>query len=267
MGGFLSVRDVRDATGCQPGGGMGAWAGWRPAWPGVGGAGRGPPGCDDGGSGPAPGAACAPLAVRPRPQAGGQFRDAVSPLWARPRLSGRRPVGGHPRPGASSAGRGPPGCDDGGSRPGVKGAPSSRRCAMAFGHPGLPSLHRYCLLRGRPPERGPGDPPAAGPGRPPAAGRWAVAGRGRPGMSPAPAQRPPGGGWCAIRLGMGAAPAQRPPGGVGCAIASAWARPRLIGRRPVGGGDRLVVRPIRRSGRRPVGRAPSSPAHRPQAGG
>ncbi len=143
---------------------------------------------------------------------------------------------------------------------------------MAFGHPGLPSLHRYCLLRGRPPERGPGDPPAAGPGRPPAAGRWAIAGRGLPGMGPA---RPSGHrpvGSCGRGLsGMGPAPAKRPPGGGWCAIGPGGARPRPSGRRPVGDYPARQVREEHGLGQAAAGCGPRgrlgrnlAPAQRPQ---
>ncbi len=123
---------------------------------------------------------------------------------------------------------------------------------MGCAHPGLPSLHRYCCLRGRPPGRGPGAACRLARVRP----RPQAGGRLLGAVSP---------GWARLRLSghrhvvvrhrlAGARPpAQRPPGGGWCAVASGWARPA---QRPQAGGRvrQTRVRPLRRSGRRPVGR-------------
>ncbi len=109
------------------------------------------------------------------------------------------------------------------------------------------------LVEGAAPGAGPRERLSVGPGPPPAAGRWAVTGRGRLGMGSAPAQRPPGGGWCAI--------------------ASVWARPRLSGHRVVG--DAPSARDGPGSGSAATGwwvarrrdRPGMGPAKRPQAGG
>ncbi len=197
----------------------------------------------------------------------------------RPRPSGRGPVGGWAGGEIRAQGRvvrvgGRPTGDDGGSRPGVKGAPSSRRCAMAYGHPGLPSLHRYCLLRGRPPEPGPGTADRLARARPrPQAGEWlrgavspgwarprlsgrqmvgdaqsaregagpglAAVGwwvvRGRLGMGPTSSAAAGRWGQTARQVRDGPGPGQATAGWWWRAVASGWARPGLGGCRVVGG--------------------------------